>query len=344
MTAKQIDLLNIGLMLVSIVLAVMIPFHLFLLSYAVLGPLHYLTEIGWLDDKNYFANKKRDVWILVGLCAFVTLAFSLGQMGNYEFSKNWMKALESRGLKPAVAFVAKWEKSAIFVAFISGLALAFIKKPLYKYGLIVLAMVGAYFLHDLKAYILWIGIMLPTVIHVYVFTGLFILYGALKSKSVTGFASFMVFLLILFYIVFNRPDVKAHHLDGYWLESMKASNFHLINASIARFFGWSTGQFMVFSKIGIKMQIFLAFAYTYHYLNWFSKTKIINWHKVSKPRLYGAIAIWIGSIALYIYNYKVGLAALFFLSVLHVFLEFPLNFKSFVGIYTEVKQRILPNK
>jgi hypothetical protein len=106
----------------------------------------------------------------------------------------------------------------------------------------------------------------------------------------------------------------------------------------------STPNGKMLSTIALKMQIFIAFAYTYHYLNWFSKTKIINWHQVSKTRLTVALSIWVASIALYIYDYKLGLAALFFLSVLHVFLEFPLNHLTFVGIYKELKTRITSKK
>jgi hypothetical protein len=87
------------------------------------------------------------------------------------------------------------------------------------------------------------------------------------------------------------------------------------------------------------MQIFFAYAYTYHYLNWFSKTKIINWHKVPKKYLIASVGIWILAVALYFYNYKIGLMALFFLSVLHVFLEFPLNHLTFIGIFKELKAR-----
>src|SRR6185369_6487797 len=29
---------------------------------------------------------------------------------------------------------------------------------------------------------------------------------------------------------------------------------------------------------------FLGFAYTYHYLNWFSKTGIIGWHRIGRGR------------------------------------------------------------
>jgi hypothetical protein len=68
MTVKQLDLLNIGLMLLACVVAFVIPFELFLLAYAVLGPLHYLTEIGWLHNRNYFATGKYDfVWLIL-LC------------------------------------------------------------------------------------------------------------------------------------------------------------------------------------------------------------------------------------------------------------------------------------
>ena len=44
---------------------------------------------------------------------------------------------------------------------------------------------------------LWFGIMLPTLIHVFIFTGLFIIYGALKNRSISdGVISFLIFLRI----------------------------------------------------------------------------------------------------------------------------------------------------
>src|SRR6188768_2442551 len=70
MTHKE-DYINIGLMLLSCVLAFFIPFELFLFSYAVLGPLHYLTEIGWLHKKNYFTKGKYDFIFLVVACVLL---------------------------------------------------------------------------------------------------------------------------------------------------------------------------------------------------------------------------------------------------------------------------------
>ena len=45
MSVYQVNLLNIWLMVASLCAALIVPFELFLFSYAVLGPLHYLTEL-----------------------------------------------------------------------------------------------------------------------------------------------------------------------------------------------------------------------------------------------------------------------------------------------------------
>src|SRR6185503_2075930 len=58
LTTTYVNYLNIALMIISCVLAFRFPFELFLISYAVLGPLHYLTEISWLNDRKYFTEGK----------------------------------------------------------------------------------------------------------------------------------------------------------------------------------------------------------------------------------------------------------------------------------------------
>ncbi|MGB0849664.1 MAG: hypothetical protein ACPGTP_00330 [Bacteroidia bacterium] len=348
MKTNRLDYINIGLMALAFILAVKLPFHVFLLSYAILGPLHYLTEIGWLDDRNYFATNKKDIWILVILCLLMTFGFSYHQFDNFEFSKTWANQIDDSSFKPISSFLLKYERSFIFLAFYTAIMMTFVKKTELRYGLMAVGLVFAYLLNGITAYTMIVGIMLPTIIHVYVFTGAFILFGALKSKSISGYTSLFVYCFILFLIIYSRPQASDYTLDGYWLEAMLESKFVSLNEAIATYLGWvSPGRYIVqtpqgnvLSSIGLKMQIFIAFAYTYHYLNWFSKTKVINWHKVSRKRLVIAGIIWIFSIALYLYDYKVGLAALFFLSVLHVFLEFPLNHLTFVGIYKEIKSRI----
>ena len=95
---------------------------------------------------------------------------------------------------------------------------------------------------------------------------------------------------------------------------------------------WSS---VFFSTFGIMLMRFIAFAYMYHYLNWFSKTEVIRWHKVPKIRFAAVLLIWLAACGLYAYNYALGLSFLFFLSFTHVLLEFPLNMVSIIGIGKE---------
>ncbi len=65
---KKIDLLNVFLVITSFLLAVSLPFKLFLFSYAILGPLHYLTEIQWLEGRSFFLKENKSWhWVLTSI-------------------------------------------------------------------------------------------------------------------------------------------------------------------------------------------------------------------------------------------------------------------------------------
>jgi hypothetical protein len=66
LSAEQLNYLNMGLMLATASVAFVKPFELFLLGYAFLGPLHYLTEISWLHDRRYFTRGRNDYFVLIG--------------------------------------------------------------------------------------------------------------------------------------------------------------------------------------------------------------------------------------------------------------------------------------
>jgi hypothetical protein len=85
---------------------------------------------------------------------------------------------------------------------------------------------------------------------------------------------------------------------------------------------------------------FLSFTYTYHYLNWFSKTKLIRWHEVSRKRSSVIVILYITAISSYMYDYNLGFKILLFLSLLHVLLEFPLNIKTFALIRKSLQQKL----
>lgn len=63
-SGTRINLMNVGLMIFSCIAVFIMPFEVFLFAYAVMGPLHYLTEISWLHDRQYFTKGKFDSIVL----------------------------------------------------------------------------------------------------------------------------------------------------------------------------------------------------------------------------------------------------------------------------------------
>jgi hypothetical protein len=340
MESRQIDLLNLGLIVLSLLAAFALPFQVFLFSYAVLGPLHYITEINWLDERKYFSQSRYTPWVL-GSIVLLACLFTFYREGERQVLfvgfKQVIDAIVSQGV---IAFATQHFAHFMFIAFVAAMALTAFKDKWYR-GMVVLMGLGiAMLFHGNATYKLLIGTMLPTILHVSIFTGLFMLYGAMKSNSRPGFAAVGLFILAQV-LIFYFPVTPEHYflaLSGSTNDTMTQSGFNNILGQIGGFFG-KAGQGSVFvlnSELGVRLGIYFAFIYTYHYLNWFSKTSIIGWHKVPKKKLIGGLGLWIASMALYAYNYRLGLLALLFLSLMHVVLEFPLNYLSVRGILSGV--------
>jgi hypothetical protein len=317
-------------MLGATVLAFFLPFELFLFSYAILGPLHYLTEIGWLHQRNYFSTGKRDYYMLIFLGLLVTFAIFLNQpLENQIFSSLFPNPETAATF---ANFFNEWSAAFIFLAFVIACGMSFLKKNTHKLIVIVIGIILAILLKEVRFYIIVFSVFFPTIIHVWFFTGVFILAGALKNKQFSGHLSLIFFILcsLSFFLISTRNS--NYQISEYVQNAFKQSNFGSVNSAIFHLLFSSEKIFFFNSPKGLMIQRFIAFAYTYHYLNWFSKTNIIRWHKVPKRWLYTALGLWVSSIALYIYDYKTGFLALFFLSIMHVFLEFPLNYQSLVQI------------
>ena len=181
---------------------------------------------------------------------------------------------------------------------------------------------------------LLLTVLLPTVIHVSVFTALFMLHGNLKSRSPWGHATLAVYVLCGLFLLFYRPPA-GHHLLGAHADVLFAQ-FVPVVVVLGRLAGspppipWDA-----FVAVGR----FLGFIYTYHYLNWFSKTGIIRWHAVSGRRLGAIGALWVASVAVYAWDYRIGIEALFLLSLLHVLLELPLDLRTISGLAARLPLR-----
>ncbi|MCE3259909.1 MAG: hypothetical protein K0S12_1550 [Bacteroidetes bacterium] len=313
MKSATIHHINTGLIILSCIVAFYIPFELFLFSYGILGPLHYLTEIGWLHKKNYFTKGKYDFVFLVVACVILVYF-------NFRPPRNF-------GITADILLFSLFV-SAVFV---------FIKDWLYRFVVIALILVCVAYLNNAPEYFTWAAMFLPTIIHVFIFTWAFMLYGTLKERSWQGAISILVLIVCSFLLFYIQPQSLNYAVSEYSQKSYY--QFQELNLKLINFFNMDKLDDVkqIFTvNAGFVIMRFIAFAYTYHYLNWFSKTSVIKWHLVPKRTLAITVGLWLTSIALYIYDYNLGLQVLLFLSFLHVFLEFPLNIVSFTGIGKEV--------
>lgn len=341
MPVAAINLLNIGLMLISLGVAMFLPFETFLIAYAVLGPLHYLTQISWLHDRQYFTQRKRDWWPLLGLCVVISIGYLVGGSG------------------PEWHFLLPWSVTLLFFAFGAGLVYATMTDPALRNTAMVIIGVAVFLMHGSSLTRIGIGLYVPTVIHVFVFTAAFVLYGALKQRSATAHASLIVFVACAATALFVDPGTLGYVASDY---AKDAYEFLLqVHANLAIHTGladqiavpataastvapFAAVEEVYRDPIGLQIGRFIAFAYTYHYFNWFSKTSIIRWHEIPRLRAVVIAIAWVASIALYAWDFASGLKWLLFLSLMHVLLEFPLDHKTFLGIGRELYGRIRPAK
>lgn len=338
-SAERIDVINIGLIFLAATLAMIIPFELFLFSYAILGPLHYLTEISWLHDKKYFTKGKYDALYLAIICICLTIIFLNGYF-NFELA-----------IPPTLQSNLTWIALMLAVLFV------LVKSTLYRL-LGAVAILISVAISNTDSIMIYLTVFLPTLIHVYIFTGLFMLYGALKAKSKIGLLSVFCFVLCPVLLILCFPETPFYHVSDYGMKAYTGGNrnigFQQLHIEImGRFLGehvyaqtaeeaknkWY--DIIFHSPAGIVIARLIAFAYTYHYLNWFSKTRVIQWHKVPKARFIIVILGWVASVSIYLIDYTLGLIWLFFLSILHVLLELPLNVTSVMGIYTSLKNKLV---
>lgn len=318
-TVQQVNYLNIALMLVATAVAFFVPFGLFLFAYAVLGPLHYLTQISWLHSRSYFTAGRRDHLVLGAMVASL-LALKY-------------VALDRFGLEAAMP----WAAAIVLLGIASSAAMALAIGNVARAALVLGALVLAPWLATGSTWQALLLTMLPTLIHVYCFTALFMLYGALRGRSTSGLASFAVFVACTVVCFAIRPSADGALPGSYVKDTYDM--FSGVNVSLAGFLGMGAlddGDAVYVSPSGIALMRFIAFAYTYHYLNWFSKTSVIQWHKVPRAWSIANVVLWIGAVSLYAWDFRTGVLVLFSLSWLHVFLELPLDFRTAAGIGQEL--------
>ncbi|MFT4982554.1 MAG: hypothetical protein ACI9UR_002428 [Bacteroidia bacterium] len=331
-STRNIEIVNLGLIGISLGLAFLLPFRIFLFAYAVLGPLHYLTEINWLHGKSYFVKSRSWLPLSIGLVLIVALPKLFGFLGLTEY--------------PVVAQVMNKmnlvSNGAIFIGIWTAFVWVFISKTHLRIAGFGLGLILAYSLNQVAGYVLLFGAMLPTVIHVYVFTGLFMLHGSLRSKSTYGYISVVGFVLVPFIIALVDLPHTFYDFAVPVKDTFLENGFHKVNVTLGKLLGITDGKtFFFYGAWELKVQTFLAFAYLYHYLNWFSKTTIIGWNKgLTRKKSAIILTLWITHVLLFYFDYRLGFISALTLSFLHVFAEFPLNAASFAEIRRQLWNRI----
>lgn len=299
---RRIDAIHIGLMLAALALAYLLPIELVLLSYVFLGPAHYLTEISWLHDRQYFLPHRGVALALV----VVALAISF---------------LES----------AFWFGVAVWTALIVYALLAGARTAMQSMLLAMVAIVATVALYNHNAGFAIVGVLLPTLIHVSLFTLVFMALGAARAQSPIQYALVALYLASIV-LILTVPPSSTTAIPT--LARLAQESFGNVPQALGRALG------MPDLKLDARLTGLLSFVYTYHYLNWFIKAEVIRWADVPKARLAAIVALSIASTAFYFYDYVLGFALLLSLSLTHVLLEFPLNSVSLRQLGTVVGERL----
>ncbi len=281
------DLAHLGLMLGALALTYLVPFELLLLAYVVLGPAHYATEISWLHDRNYFLPQRG---IAIGLAVIAVVAAMID-------NAQWF------GLVIWSAFV--------ICAIIAGATTAFQGMLLFMAA----AVFTGWMLAN-GASMAVMGILLPTLIHVSLFTLVFMALGAFRSGARVQWLLVGLYLAAIVLILL-LPPTRGTLVPSF----AQAAHDYFANVApaLSRLLG-APGL-----SLDNRLVALLAFIYTYHYLNWFIKAEVIRWIDISRKRLALVIAVSAASTALYFYDYAYGFSVLLALSLAHIVLEFPLN-------------------
>jgi hypothetical protein len=284
---RKTDIAHVGLMVSALGLTYLVPFELLLLSYVVLGPAHYATEISWLHDRKYFLPRRG---IAAGLAVMAIVAALIDNASWFGFVM-WSAFV---GCAVLTATTTAFQSMLLFIAAI---------------GLTAVMLANG-------ASLAVLGILLPTLVHVSLFTLIFMTLGAYRSGEKTQWLIIALYLVAIALILIV-PPTAATLIPSF--EKAGQDYFANVAPALGRLFGTPN------LRLDTRLTSLLAFVYTYHYLNWFIKAEVIHWNNMTKRRL-ALVGLASGaSTALYFYDYALGFSVLLAFSLAHIVLEFPLN-------------------
>ena len=148
-----VDVLNFFLIWFTLAIALAWPFQLFLFSYIVIGPWHYLTEINWLDKQKYFLRPKDSrvfLWSMVALVLFLMAGTLFPATGNLAWAKPMYDAVYSSP-DNLFAKLVQWSWSLMLIAFVTAAAWLFTERWTLRAPIIAFCVVSSVFFYKVPA-------------------------------------------------------------------------------------------------------------------------------------------------------------------------------------------------
>lgn len=278
----MIAVLNIAALLLSCLAAHLAPAATLIGAYVLLGPIHYLTEISWLHDRRFFVA--RPALLVAGTVIGVTGGFVAADIAG-------VVAISTAGACIA-AGIGRGPTGVVLAALFAGSVAAL---GIWAGWWWVLAAV----------------LLVPTLVHVFVMTAMFVVAGAVRARTMIEWA--VVATLALCAV--NFVVIPCFDLAGGLM-------FERARDTFGKVFG-----VLGVDDVGAASALlgFTAFAYAYHYLNWFLKARTIGWSTMTAERRILLGAIWALIAVAYVIDVRLGLLVSLPLSFGHVLLEMPLN-------------------
>ena len=278
----MLAVLNILALVLSCAAAHLAPAATLIGAYVLLGPLHYLTEISWLHDRRYFVA--RPILLVAGTVAGVVGGLAMAGVGG-------VVAIATAGACIAAGIGAG--RAAIVLSGIGAGAAATI-------GLLA----GWWWM-------LALVLLVPTLIHVFAMTAMFVVAGAVRARKASEWAV----VAVLAACAISFVALPAVDVSGGMMLDRATETFGTMFAALG------------VRDVGAASALlgFTAFAYAYHYLNWFLKARTIGWATMSVERRILLGAVWSVIAIAYIVDVRLGLLVSLPLSFGHVLLEMPLD-------------------
>jgi len=297
---RKSDWADFASLLLSAVAAAFAPLQVFLFAYIFLGPIHYLTEMAWLRKKEFYFREGLVSARIYMVLAVATAAMVLLQFVTHRDFSFWIIA------PLLLVSLSVWLRN--------------------RFALLAVAMVGLALAILVRPWVYFIAMIVPTLVHVYFFMGIFMISGAFR-KTTAGFAKWVnPALLVVLPLLLLSLNMHYAQPGEFWLHSEAVSfgnmHRHLIHDLHHTM---QVNDTLLGDRFMAALLRVFAFAYLFHYLNWFAKTELLQWHKISGRTWATVATLYVAAIGVYLWNVRIGYIVVNFLGMMHVLLEFPLN-------------------